>query len=117
VAENLIPFLIDKDLGRDELDLVFSRRLGVFPDIIEDDLDTVGKGFGDILHDRLPGSAADAAVGAELYERHKVLGKVDVQTVRDKDFALDRPDRRIGLFSGAFHGKAGGTDDRQQGHG
>ena len=47
----------------------FSARLGVLPDVVEDDLDPVGEGRGDLLHDRLHLLAGDAAVGAELDER------------------------------------------------
>ena len=39
VAENLLPLLVQEDLGGDQLDAVFAARLGIFPDIVEDDLD------------------------------------------------------------------------------
>jgi hypothetical protein len=86
----LSELFIDKDLGRNELDVVFPAGFGIFPDIIEDDLDLAGEFRGDLLHDRLHGLAGDAFVRAELQERHDMLGEVDVQAVGDEDEAFGR---------------------------
>ncbi|MCK7534238.1 MAG: hypothetical protein MZV63_26060 [Marinilabiliales bacterium] len=53
MAGDLLPVLIDENLGRNELNAVFSAGFGVFPDVVEDDLDLAFVLGGDLLHDRL----------------------------------------------------------------
>jgi len=53
----------------------------------------------------------------ELQERHLVLGKVDIQTVRNEDLTLDRKDRRLGPSGRGIRGKADGSGDRKQDEG
>ncbi len=85
MSGEFLAIFVKEDLSRDESNAVFSGRGGIFPNVIKNHLDVIGKLFGNFLDDRLHLPAGNAGVSADLKKSHFEFGKIQFPVIRNDD--------------------------------